>query len=98
MTTRAEWLAPEHLDALLMRYDQMLGYWPVAVSPDPDGMRPSHLRWMLREMVTMQDPLKFMRWLGFIQARLVALELTTVQAERDFTRPIFKGDDSDNES
>lgn len=38
-----------------------------------------------------RDPLmKLNRWLGYIQGTLIAYELTTVQAERDFTRPLFQ--------
>lgn len=33
---------------------------------------------------------KLNRWLGYIQGRVIALGLTTVQAERDFTRDFFK--------
>lgn len=30
------------------------------------------------------------RWLGFIQGCMIMRGMTTVQAERDFTRPYFK--------
>lgn len=33
---------------------------------------------------------KLNRWLGYIQGMLIALEITTVQAERDWTRPLFR--------
>jgi hypothetical protein len=33
---------------------------------------------------------KLCRWLGFIQGTLIALEVTTVEAERDWTRPLFR--------
>jgi hypothetical protein len=33
---------------------------------------------------------KLNRWLGYIQGTLIALEITTVQAERDWTRPLFR--------
>ena len=51
-----------------------------------------HLLWMLSEIRTITDPLKAHRWLGFVQGVMICAGLTTVQAERDFTRPYFKGD------
>lgn len=33
---------------------------------------------------------KLNRWLGYIQGTLIALDITTVQAERDWTRPLFR--------
>ncbi len=33
---------------------------------------------------------KLCRWLGFIQAGVIRLGLTTVTAERDWTRPLFR--------
>lgn len=33
---------------------------------------------------------KLNRWLGYIQGTLIALEVTTVQTERDWTRPLFR--------
>ena len=35
------------------------------------------------------DEAKANRWLGFVQGILIAGGLTTVQVERDFTRPLF---------
>lgn len=35
---------------------------------------------------------KLCRWLGFIQGILCVSGVTTTQAERDFTRPIFGGE------
>ena len=35
------------------------------------------------------DEGKANRWLGFVQGVVIAGGLTTVQAERDFTRPLF---------
>lgn len=32
---------------------------------------------------------KMHRWLGFVQGVLIAQQFTTVDAERDFTRPLF---------
>lgn len=33
---------------------------------------------------------KLCRWLGYIQGCLIERRLTTVQAERDWTRPLFR--------
>lgn len=33
---------------------------------------------------------KLNRWLGYIQGVLITFDLTTVEAERDFTRPLFR--------
>lgn len=77
-----------HVD-ILYRYDEMLHGSHVENEPDP-GTRPYHLRWMLRELFHMEDEEKAMRWLGFIQGCLIAQGYTTVQKERDFTRPYFR--------
>lgn len=34
--------------------------------------------------------MKLNRWLGYIQGSLIQWELTTVQTERDWTRPLFR--------
>lgn len=34
--------------------------------------------------------MKLNRWLGYIQGVLIAWGVTTVEAERDFTRPLFR--------
>lgn len=34
--------------------------------------------------------LKLNRWLGFIQGELITRGITTTQAERDWTRPLFR--------
>jgi hypothetical protein len=44
-----------------------------------------------REGVQNRLPLmKLNRWLGYIQGCLIDREHTTVQAERDWTRPLFR--------
>ncbi|CAD5236011.1 hypothetical protein PP187_gp022 [Klebsiella phage vB_KvM-Eowyn] len=52
-----------------------------------------HLLDMLNtlEHSTEQSLTKKHRWLGWIQGELIHLGATTVEAERDFTRDIFKG-------
>lgn len=34
--------------------------------------------------------LKLNRWLGYIQGQLIAAKITTVEIERDWTRPLFR--------
>ena len=84
------------LDTLLDHYDAML---PANVKPrlEPEpGTRLRHIKWMIGEMRNMEDEAKFMRWLGFIQCRLILDGRTTVQRERDFTRPLLT--DLENEA
>jgi len=52
-----------------------------------------HLLWMLDELAgnLEQSATKKHRWLGFIQGCLIAYGVTTVQAERDYTRGVFNG-------
>lgn len=75
--------------AVLDRYEQMLpSEIPARCEPSP-GTSSGHLKWMLGELRTMGDEAKAMRWLGFIQRSVVLEGYTTVEAERDFTRPFF---------
>jgi len=46
------------------------------------------LKTILDNLNTWSDD-KTSRWIGYIQRYLVEQELTTVKAERDFTRPLF---------
>ena len=41
--------------------------------------------------------LKLNRWLGYIQGSLIQWEVTTVEDERNWTRPLFRPLDFDNE-
>lgn len=54
----------------------------------------NHALWMCDECLSMTTNHwsvdKKSRWLGFIQAVLITNGLTTIQAERDITRPWFK--------
>lgn len=59
-----------------------------------------HALWMINEALSVYKktpftyPLdKYSRWLGFIQAILVMHKVTTVNNERNVTRPWFKGND-----
>lgn len=57
--------------------------------PDP-GTGASHLRWMLRELRKgYMTTDKAHRWLGFVQGCLICRGVTSVEAERNFTRPFF---------
>lgn len=75
---------------IIKRYDDMLAVLTKKAEccPQP-GTEPAHLRWMLREMSGFRDAGKVGRWLGFVQGLLIERGLTTVQVERDFTRPYF---------
>lgn len=80
--------------AVLNRYHQIMNDYSLGpLYPRCDTENPTrfhHLKWMLEEMAMMEDTEKAMRWLGFIQGVLITLDCTTVNAERDFTRPYFK--------
>lgn len=46
-----------------------------------------------------QMPLmKLNRWLGYIQGSLIQWKITSVQVERDWTRPLFRPMDYDDET
>ncbi|MDH2154174.1 hypothetical protein [Stenotrophomonas sp. GD03657] len=86
---------PQFYPDICDRYRQLL--WPIRgnVCPDklPREFSPSHLEWMLETIQFGDDQslTKKHRWLGFVQAALIARGLTTVDDERDHTRPIFNG-------
>jgi hypothetical protein len=61
-----------------------------------DATCPEHLLWMCEEGMQMVyadmneiNISKYSRWLGFIQGCLISKGWTTVEAERDRTRPWF---------
>lgn len=56
---------------------------------DP-GTALQHLKWMIGELTKDRPWGKQRGWLGFIQYGLIIRGFTTVTAERDFTRPIFR--------
>lgn len=75
---------------IINRYDGMLSVFTQIVEcRQQPGTEPCHLRWMLRELSSFTDAGKAGRWLGFVQGLLIERGLTTVQTERDFTRPYF---------
>lgn len=58
-----------------------------------DETNPLHLLWMLQQIETNVNMslTKRHRWLGYIQGILVSHGVFSVQEEREYTRPIFKG-------
>jgi hypothetical protein len=74
-------------DELTARYWNMLPSSVDAICEPAPGTASHHLKWMLQELRTMGDSHKAMRWLGFVQGVLIMNGYTTVQAEREFTRP-----------
>ena len=65
---------------------------------DEDPLHPEHLLWMCLDMKRRMErelsyPVdKASRWLGFVQAGLIANKLTTIADERDRTRTWIKGE------
>lgn len=64
-----------------------------ADNPDHDTTTElGHLLWMCEHCIEHIDSMpvdKYSRWLGYIQGCLITHGLTTVQEERDRTRPWF---------
>lgn len=75
---------------ILDRYFDMVKHIPM-IKNGTSKTSLNHAVWMLEEMKNFDDELKFMRWLGFVQAILIMRGFTDVDTERDFTRPILKG-------
>lgn len=98
----------DRLFEVSQRYRNMLAEFRVKSVCDPDvlGGNPraqmsdtqlaqlQHVSWMLDEIMDNPDQsiTKKHRWLGFVQACLVWLDITDIQTERDATRDIFDGD------
>lgn len=61
-----------------------------AKQDDNPGTELHHLKWMLGELKSDRPWGKQRGWLGFIQYGLIINGYTTVEAERNFTRPIFR--------
>lgn len=86
----------EILGPVFRRYYEMI-QGATAKFPESDQCEKAHLIHlcnMAMAGIAMKDlPYgKLCRWLGFIQGVLCCMGVTTVQAERDFTRPIFGGE------
>lgn len=78
--------------AVLDRYSVMLiNNGAFLAADDGDRKDFGHLLWMLDQIRTgVVTDHKAHRWLGFVQGILIANHLTTVDVERDFTRPFFQ--------
>lgn len=79
--------------AVFARYERLL---EGSAAPDPLADDPrlniENLLWMCREVLTSTPPVpddKASRWLGFVQGCLAMRGMIDVDAEREFTRPIF---------
>lgn len=92
----------------IARYKEMLAVKNVKAinhtiieNGDPTSLE--HILWMCNELEKKIVPYtgtgfsvdKFSRWVGFVQGILIAKGLTTVQAERDITRPWFNPVETD---
>lgn len=76
-------------EEVIARYEAMLPH--IIVGEPITGTDLRHVKWMLKNIRNhASDPGKQHRWLGFIQAILIVREFTTVDEERDFTRPFFR--------
>lgn len=73
---------------IVNRYSAMLLGIEAEEQPDP-GTSLSHLKWMIGELTKDRPWGKQRGWIGFIQYGLISRGYTSVQAERDFTRPFF---------
>ncbi|UQT02973.1 hypothetical protein TOTORO_01100 [Serratia phage vB_SmaS-Totoro] len=84
-----DYLPVDFFPSLVKRYKDMA----MALNLEDPTMTGSHLVWMLEELSTNEDQsdTKKHRWLGYIQGILIAHGVTTVAAEREFTRKIFNG-------
>ncbi len=75
---------------ILDRYSDILKRQNASLAIDPDGRHLGHLLWMLEEIRTCSVTNdKAHRWLGYIQGRMVSVNLISVMEERDFTRSFF---------
>ena len=85
-------MAGEFYPQLCSRYRSMLIAADVFAVDEFDNT--AHLLWMIAQLQQddTQSITKKHRWLGYIQHALISQGLTSVKAERDFTRNIFKGD------
>lgn len=80
----------ESLMQCSLRYNAMVldNHWDVKQSVDSEF---KEFLTLFQDGVRDQLPLmKLNRWLGYIQGTLITLGYTTVEAERDWTRPLFR--------
>lgn len=75
---------------ILRRYVSILGCDKYYQKPD-DPCSNEHLLWMIIELdrSDIPDETKH-RWLGYIQGVMISRNLTTLETERNLTRPYFK--------
>lgn len=80
----------QYYDALttcVFRYMQMLD----RIDYTPEDADLDEFLLELLDAIADEKPLmKLNRWLGYIQGCLIERGYTTVQCERDFTRPLFR--------
>lgn len=78
--------------ALMLKcYIDDCSYWGYASRSQEDDV--DRLLKFIREFDSNVDSLPLMklnRWLGYIQGTIIQLKLTTVEKERDWTRPLFR--------
>tara|TARA_R100001132_G_C3273801_1_gene95825 strand:+ start:367 stop:636 length:270 start_codon:yes stop_codon:yes gene_type:complete len=80
------------------RYSEKILGYDTTATPIEDPKNPTsthHLLWMLSEISSNRKmaEAKKHRWLGFIQGVLRCQWVIDVNEERDFTRPLFKGEE-----
>lgn len=86
--------APPFYPKIIQRYHDMLtGCENKGRFPESPYLSHGHLLKMLDEIKnnSTQSPTKKHRWLGYVQHALIVAGITSVDAERDFTRDIFNG-------
>lgn len=80
----------EALEMCYQRYYNMLDdmrYW----DGGPEVEKLANFLQEFRAGIKKHLPLnKLNRWLGYIQGTLITMEETTVEAERNWTRPLFR--------
>lgn len=83
---------------ILKRYDDLLSKKTKVVAPRSNpGYTYSHLRWMLKEIMDGRvTGDKSHRWLGFVQGVLVREGHLLVDEEREFTRPYFTKEETND--
>lgn len=84
-------VAPELLK-IVDRYQKMLIKEGAVSMEQPESQGSlDHLLWMLDQILIneTQTRTKKHRWIGFVQSQLIDRQITTVEVEREFTRPIL---------
>ena len=77
---------------LAQRYVHMMDRTHNITTDDNHPFSLHNLRWMCNTIIEHGEtwPIdKVGRWLGYIQAGMIMHELTSVNTERDFSRPLF---------